>query len=91
MLTKLNNYGIEVMIIESEIQKEVLCPAWPDSMLLEPFTMLSSEELKRVKSSMTRETGRTSLNDWGILPKRRKPRSMPGPKGEKGDVGSKTT
>lgn len=78
LLTRLNNYGIEVMTLESERLKEGVCHAKQDSMLQEPFTMLSSAGSKSAGLSMMTRTDRTSANDWGILPKRRKPGFMPG-------------
>jgi len=60
-LTELNYYDIEVLIPESETLKEVLCPAKRDSMLPEPFTILSSEGLKSAGSSMTTRTVKTSV------------------------------
>jgi hypothetical protein len=77
-LTELNNFGIEVVIPESETLKEVLCPAKQDSMLLEPFTMLPSGGLKNEGLSMMIGTGKILSSDWVIFPKKLKPVSMPG-------------
>jgi hypothetical protein len=50
LLTKLNNSGIRIIILESETPKKVVCPARRDSMLLEPSITLSSGGLKSAGS-----------------------------------------
>ena len=42
VLRELNNYGMEMVILEYETKKESLCHTRRDSMLMEPFTMSSS-------------------------------------------------
>jgi hypothetical protein len=79
LLTKLNYYDTEVVIPESETLMEVFCPAKRDSMLPEPFTMLSSEGLKSAGSSMTTSTVKTWSSDGVVLLNRRKQGSMLGP------------
>jgi hypothetical protein len=50
LLTRLNNCCIRIITLESEIPKEVLCPAKRDSMLQEPYITLSSGGLKSAES-----------------------------------------
>jgi hypothetical protein len=68
LLTKLNNYGIRVVISGLEtLPQENVCLAKPDSMLREPFTMSSCEGLKRGGLWMTTRTGKILSAAWVIL------------------------
>ena len=67
-MIELNNYSMEATIQKSETLREVLCPAKQDSMLPEPYGMLSSEGLKSGESLMTIRIGKNFVKGLGNKP-----------------------